>query len=100
MIEAMACGTPVIAWHCGAVPEVIEHGVTGFIVDSEAQALAAIASLPRLNRRTVRAAFEQRFTATTMTRAYLDVYAHMLEAPTSEPGTITSMKEATYELDG
>jgi hypothetical protein len=48
----------------------------------------------------VRAVFEQRFTATTMTRAYLDVYAHMLEAPTSEPGTITSMKEATYELDG
>ncbi len=98
MIEAMACGTPVIAWNCGAVPEVIEHGVTGFIVDSEAQALSAIASLPRINRRTVRAAFEQRFTATTMTRAYLDVYAHMLEAPTSEPGSIKIMKEATYEL--
>ena len=99
MIEAMACGTPVIAWHCGAVPEVLEHGVTGFIVDSEAQALSAIARLPSINRRTVRAAFEQRFTATTMTRAYLDVYAHMLEAPTSEPGSIKIMQEATYELD-
>jgi hypothetical protein len=79
---------------------VIEHGVTGFSVDSEDQALSAIASLPRINRRTVRAAFEQRFTATTMTHASLDVYAHRLEAPTSAPGTIKIMKEATYERDG
>jgi hypothetical protein len=56
------------------------------IVDSEEQALAAIARLPRINRRTVRAAFEQRFTATTMTRAYLDVYTHMLEAPPQRTG--------------
>jgi glycosyltransferase involved in cell wall biosynthesis len=60
------------------VPEVIEHGITGFIVNSEEEALAAIARLPVLDRRKVRAAFEQRFTATTMARAYLDVYARML----------------------
>jgi glycosyltransferase involved in cell wall biosynthesis len=78
MIEAMACGAPVVAWNCGSVPEVIEHGITGFIVNSEEEALAAIARLPVLDRRKVRAAFEQRFTATTMARAYLDVYARML----------------------
>jgi len=100
MIEAMACGTPVIAWNCGSVPEVLEHGVTGFIVDAEDQALSAIARLPRINRRTVRAAFEQRFTATTMTRAYLEVYAHMLAAPPSAPATLKIMQEATYERDG
>jgi glycosyltransferase involved in cell wall biosynthesis len=80
MIEAMACGTPVIAWNFGAVPEVIDEGVTGFIVDSEAEALAAIARAPDLERRWVRAAFERRFAATTMGRAYLDVYARLLDA--------------------
>jgi glycosyltransferase involved in cell wall biosynthesis len=80
MIEAMACGTPVIAWNCGAVPEVIDEGVTGFIVSSEEEALAAIARVPALDRRRVRAAFDKRFAATTMARAYLDVYARLLDA--------------------
>jgi glycosyltransferase involved in cell wall biosynthesis len=80
MIEAMACGTPVIAWNCGAVPEVIDDGVTGFIVNSEDEALAAIARLPELDRRRVRATFERRFAATTMAQAYLQVYARLLDA--------------------
>jgi glycosyltransferase involved in cell wall biosynthesis len=75
MVEAMACGTPVIAWNCGSVPEVIDEGVTGFIVNSEEEALAAIARAPDLDRRRVRAVFDRRFGATTMARAYLDVYA-------------------------
>jgi glycosyltransferase involved in cell wall biosynthesis len=79
MIEAMACGTPVIAWDCGSVREVIEHGVTGFIVNSEDEALAAIARLPEIDRRVVRATFERRFTATTMANAYLDVYTRLLD---------------------
>jgi glycosyltransferase involved in cell wall biosynthesis len=78
MIEAMACGTPVIAYDCGAVPEVIEHGRSGFIVNSEEQALAAIARVKELDRRAVRAAFEQRFTAHRMASAYLDVYADLI----------------------
>jgi glycosyltransferase involved in cell wall biosynthesis len=78
MIEAMACGTPVIAYDCGAVPEVIEHGRSGFIVNSEEQALAAIARVNELDRRVVRAAFEQRFTAHKMASAYLDVYADLI----------------------
>ena len=79
MIEAMACGAPVIAWNYGAVPEVIEHGVSGYIVDTEEEALAAIARIPALDRRRVRDAYEQRFTATTMARAYLDVYEQLVK---------------------
>jgi glycosyltransferase involved in cell wall biosynthesis len=77
MIEAMACGTPVIAWNCGSVPEVVEHGLTGYIVDSEDEALAALSTIGRIDRRTVRAAFEQRFTARTMARSYLDLYGRL-----------------------
>jgi glycosyltransferase involved in cell wall biosynthesis len=80
MIEAMACGTPVIAWNCGSVPEVIDHGVTGYIVDSEDEALAALSKIERLNRHTVRAVFEQRFGARAMARSYLDVYARLLKS--------------------
>jgi glycosyltransferase involved in cell wall biosynthesis len=63
MIEAMACGTPVIAWRRGSVPEIVEDGVTGFIVESEAKAVSAINKLAGLKRATVRQAFERRFTA-------------------------------------
>src|SRR5262249_4854791 len=59
MIEAMACGTPVIAYRCGSVPEVIDEGVTGFVVDSEEQAIAAVRKLGDLDRRRVRARFEE-----------------------------------------
>lgn len=75
MIEAMACGTPVIAWNCGSIPEVIDGGITGCIVNSEEEALAAIARIGEFDRSAIRAVFERRFTATTMARAYLDVYA-------------------------
>ena len=74
MIEAMACGTPVLAWHRGSVPEIIEHGKTGFIVASEDEAVAMLARLHRIDRRGVRDVFEQRFTATVMARNYLRLY--------------------------
>jgi glycosyltransferase involved in cell wall biosynthesis len=74
MIEAMACGTPVIAWNCGAAPEVIESGVSGFVVNSEAEAQLAIARIPELDRGAVRAAYERSFTSSVMARAYLDLY--------------------------
>jgi glycosyltransferase involved in cell wall biosynthesis len=70
MIEAMACGTPVIAWSRGSVPEVVEHGVSGFIVENEAEAIEAIKRIPALDRRKVRAAFERRFTARRMAETY------------------------------
>lgn len=95
MIEAMACGTPVIAWNCGSVPEVVEEGVTGFIVESEAQALAAVRRLPSINRRNVRDAFERRFTARIMAHTYQGVYAGMLREHANETRVIRSTAEAT-----
>lgn len=74
MIEAMACGTPVIAWDNGSVPEVVEDGLTGFIVRSEAEASAAIARLWELDRGKIRARFEERFSAFAMARRYLEIY--------------------------
>ena len=74
MIEAMACGTPVIAFKSGSVPEVIEDGVTGFIVEGPDQATAAIRRLGEIDRRRVRARFEQRFTAKRMAQEYLQHY--------------------------
>jgi len=74
MIEAMACGTPVIAFNCGSVPEIVEHGLTGFIVEDEQGAAAAVKQLASLSRSAVRARFESRFTARRMAEDYLDVY--------------------------
>jgi glycosyltransferase involved in cell wall biosynthesis len=74
MIEAMACGTPVIAFRRGSVPEVIEDGATGFIVENEAEALQAIERLPELDRRGVRDGFERRFSARRMADDYIRYY--------------------------
>ena len=79
MIEAMACGTPVIAFRRGSVPEVVEHGVTGFIVDDEDEALQAIKQLPELDRKRVRAGFERRFTSRRMAEDYARHYQLLLE---------------------
>jgi len=84
MIEAMACGTPVIAYNCGSVPEVIEDGLTGFIVREDAQAIAAVARLPSLDRAAIRRRFEQRFSATAMAHRYLDLYARLTAPITAE----------------
>ena len=74
MIEAMSCGTPVIGWRRGAVPEIIDHGVTGFVVESVEEAAAAVPAALRLDRTRVRERFEQRFSARRMARDYLAVY--------------------------
>ncbi len=74
MIEAMAAGTPVIAWPCGSTAEVIEHGRSGFIVDSVEEAVAAVEATVCMPRGGVRAAFEARFTARRMALDYLRLY--------------------------
>jgi glycosyltransferase involved in cell wall biosynthesis len=74
MIEAMACGTPVIAFNRGSVPEIIEDGLTGYIVEDETSAVAAVSRLSALSRQRVRARFEERFTARRMANEYLAVY--------------------------
>jgi glycosyltransferase involved in cell wall biosynthesis len=73
MIEALACGTPVVAYPRGAVPEIIEHGVNGFIVRNEDEAVQAVARLPEIDRRACRESFERGFTADRMARAYVNV---------------------------
>jgi glycosyltransferase involved in cell wall biosynthesis len=74
MIEAMACGTPVIAFNRGSVPEIIESGVSGFIVEDEMGAIGAVNRLHTLSRATVRKRFEVRFTARRMAEDYLSIY--------------------------
>ena len=88
MIEAMACGTPVIGYRRGSVPEVLDHGWTGFVVDDIAGASAAVADLDRLDRRMIRKRFEQRFTAERMAKDYVAVYdalAAVLAMPATTP---------------
>jgi glycosyltransferase involved in cell wall biosynthesis len=80
MIEAMACGTPVIAWNRGSVPEVIEPDLTGAIVDSEGDAVAALRALHNFDRRRIRRAFERRFSSQTMATRYVALYRQLLEA--------------------
>lgn len=78
MIEAMACGTPVIAYGHGSVPEIIEDGVTGFIVETEEEAVAALRRIDTLPRTRIRAEFERRFTARRMAEDYLDTYEKLM----------------------
>ena len=92
MIEAMACGTPVIAYRSGSVPEVIEDGVTGFIVDSEEEAVKAIKKLPRLDRRQVRARFEQRFSARRMAKEYESRYRKLIASSAAGQGARLELK--------
>ncbi|RXT42960.1 glycosyltransferase family 4 protein [Bradyrhizobium betae] len=85
MIEAMACGTPVIAYRSGSVPEVVEDGVTGFIVDGEEQAIRAVKELGRLDRRVVRARFEERFAARRMANEYESRYRELVARRGRQP---------------
>lgn len=77
MIEAMACGTPVVAFDCGSVPEVIDEGVSGFIVNDIDTAVAALDRVHTLDRAMVRATFDRRWTARRMAEDYVDVYAQL-----------------------
>jgi glycosyltransferase involved in cell wall biosynthesis len=77
MIEAMACGTPVIAFRRGSVPEVVEDGINGFVVDDEAGAVEAIKRIRELDRHRVRESFEQRFTVAMMANKYLRLYSDL-----------------------
>ncbi|HEX7034137.1 MAG TPA: glycosyltransferase family 4 protein [Pseudomonadales bacterium] len=85
MIESLACGTPVVAWNCGSVPEVLEDGLTGAIVDSEDEAVAAVERVATFDRARIRAEFEHRFSATVMARRYLEIYGSLLEEARVSP---------------
>jgi glycosyltransferase involved in cell wall biosynthesis len=103
MIEAMACGLPVIAWNNGSVPEIIEEGKNGYIVQSMDEAVAAGEKIDRIDRRVCRKIFENRFSAKRMTKDYLSLYKQMIDSSaglrfadpfplnTSKPGSDSSL---------
>jgi glycosyltransferase involved in cell wall biosynthesis len=93
MIESMACGTPVLAFRHGSVPEVIDEGVTGYVVDSMDEAVKKLPEVLALDRRDVRRRFDQRFTATRMAKEYLQTYRALLK----RAGT-SSMEEVVPRL--
>jgi glycosyltransferase involved in cell wall biosynthesis len=74
MVEALACGTPVVAYPAGAAPEIVDHGLTGFLCDGPEDAVAALEKVPHLDRAACRAAVEERFTAERMVSDYLAIY--------------------------
>jgi glycosyltransferase involved in cell wall biosynthesis len=80
MMEAMACGTPVIAYSCGSVPEIVEDGVTGFIVNGVDEGVSAVGRLNALDRIRIRERFERRFTVEQMSAKYLDVYRRLVDS--------------------
>jgi glycosyltransferase involved in cell wall biosynthesis len=80
IIEAMACGTPIIAFRCGSVPELIDEGVTGYIVDDIEGALQALGKVPTFDRRRCRRVFEERFNAARMAQDYLTVYRRVIRS--------------------
>ena len=78
MIEAMACGTPVIGFNLASVPEVIDNGVTGFVVTNEKEAVTAVRNLDQLDRKRVRSRFEERFSVHRMVEDYIGIYTDLL----------------------
>jgi glycosyltransferase involved in cell wall biosynthesis len=93
MIEALACGTPVVAYRNGSVPEIIEDGVTGFVVGSMEEAAVAVRRVGRLSRAVCRKAFEQRFGAARMARDYLDVYRRLVHDTSESVGLAVRARE-------
>lgn len=94
MIEAMACGTPVIAFNCGSVPEIIQNNLNGFIVENEKEALEALKQVSSLNRYSCREYFENHFDAKVMTENYLKLYRKLQKVKYLQP---EQHKESQYE---
>src|SRR5262245_43502281 len=92
MIEAMACGAPVVAFNRGSVSEIVEDGLTGFLVDDEAAAVKALDKVAGLSRQTIRERFEQRFTARRMAEDYVSVYRELIEAAEPLPRLVARLR--------
>ncbi|MCO6431980.1 MAG: glycosyltransferase family 4 protein [Deltaproteobacteria bacterium] len=84
MIEAMACGTPIIAWAEGSVPEVVKHGISGFIVNSVEEGVQALTSIDKIDRKSCRMEFERGFTSVRMAKDYVDVYEQIIQSFAAE----------------
>ena len=99
LLEAMACGTPVVAFRCGSTSEVIEDGQTGYLVKTLAEAVAATDRAPLLDREAIRARFDLRFSATAMARRYLDVYGDLLARRPFAEAPLADVVTALRPLD-
>ena len=88
MIESMACGTPVIAYRCGSVPEVLENGLTGFVVDDVRRSGGAVGRLDRLFRPSIRSRFEERFSARAMANEYCRIYRRLIGMQGAESSVV------------
>jgi len=98
MIEVMACGTPVLAFRHGSVPEVIDQGVTGAIVNTVDEAVRMLPQVLALDRRTVRRRFEQRFSSMRMATDYIALYRSLLkQASVSEREAAVPMPPPVFE---
>jgi glycosyltransferase involved in cell wall biosynthesis len=94
----MACGTPVLAFHCGAVDEIIDPGVTGIIVETMEEAVKRLPETIALDRRAVRRRFDERFTAMRMAKDYVQAYRTLLKRPSlPERETAVPLREAELE---
>ncbi len=98
MIEAMACGTPVIAFGRGSVPEIIEHGKNGFIVENENEAIEAVKLAGRLSRKKVRESFEQKFTATRMALDYIAIYQRLQKQRKSRENLVIALEDRKLSI--
>lgn len=97
-IEAMACGTPVIALSRGSVPEIIENGKSGFIVQTETEAIDAIQQVPSLDRNTVRRCFEERFTSRRMALEYVAVYQRLQKLAKSKENLVVALQDRKLSI--
>jgi glycosyltransferase involved in cell wall biosynthesis len=97
MIEAMACGTPVLAFRCGAVSEIVDPGVTGLVVDTMDEAIRMLPQVLALDRRAVRQRFQQRFSATRMAKDYVQVYRSLLKRPLLTEGSAPRLEPSLEE---
>jgi glycosyltransferase involved in cell wall biosynthesis len=88
MIEALACGTPVVAFRRGSVPEVLTNGLTGYIVESTDEAVAAVGNLDAISRQECREEFERRFSVERMAGEYVRIYREILEGRAEQPETV------------
>ena len=94
MIEANACGTPVVAWRNGSTPEVIEEGINGTLVSCIAEAIDAVMQIDALDRARIRANFEVRFTAARQAEDYEQLYRHLIQANRSQTQKVVPMLHA------
>ena len=97
MIESLACGTPVVGWNSGSVPEVIADGDTGFVVETIEEAVKAVGHVARLSRHACRRAFERRFDVTSMARNYVEVYSRLIHNAGRSHGTLVHAHSGDME---